>query len=68
MMQIGRNLTDPIDGFLAEKKYLILDRDSKYSSAPGTGAWYLVRARNVCGTGSYGTETGGEVRNTPACP
>ena len=32
-MQIGRNLTDPIDGFLAEKKYLILDRDLKYSAA-----------------------------------
>ena len=33
MMQIGRNLTDPIDGFLADKKFLILDRDSKYSTA-----------------------------------
>ena len=33
MMQIGRNLTDPIDGFLAEKRLLILDRDSKFSSA-----------------------------------
>ncbi len=33
MLQIGRNLTDPIDGFLAEKKFLIIDRDSKYSSA-----------------------------------
>jgi putative transposase len=33
MMQIGRNVTDPMDGFLAEKKYLILDRDSKYSAA-----------------------------------
>jgi transposase InsO family protein len=33
MMQVGRNLTDPIDGFLAEKKYLIFDRDSKYSAA-----------------------------------
>ena len=33
MMQIGRNLTDPVDGFLTEKKLLILDRDSKYSSA-----------------------------------
>jgi hypothetical protein len=32
MMQIGRNLTDPI-GFLAEKGLLILDRDSKYSAA-----------------------------------
>jgi transposase InsO family protein len=33
MMQVGRNLTDPLDGFLPEKKLLILDRDSKYSSA-----------------------------------
>jgi transposase InsO family protein len=33
MMQTGRNLTDPIDGFLAEKQLLILDRDSKYCSA-----------------------------------
>ena len=33
MTQIGRNLTDPIDGFLAGKELLILDRDSKYSSA-----------------------------------
>jgi len=33
MMQIGRNLTDPVDGFLADKKLLIIDRDSKYSAA-----------------------------------
>jgi len=33
MMQIGRNLTDPIDGFLVDKKFVILDRDSKYSAA-----------------------------------
>jgi putative transposase len=33
MMQIGRNLTDPVDGFLADKKIVILDRDSKYSAA-----------------------------------
>ncbi len=33
MMQIGRNLTDPIDGALAEKRFLILDRDSKFSIA-----------------------------------
>jgi putative transposase len=33
MMQIGRNLTDPSEGFLSEKKYLILDRDSKYAAA-----------------------------------
>ena len=33
MMQVGRNLTDPADGFLAEKELLILDRDSKYSDA-----------------------------------
>jgi transposase InsO family protein len=33
MMQVGRNLTNPIDGFLVEKELLILDRDSKYSAA-----------------------------------
>jgi len=33
MLQIGRNLTAPIDGFLADKKFVILDRDSKYSAA-----------------------------------
>ena len=33
MMQIGRNLLDPIDGSLAEKRFLILDRDSKFSTA-----------------------------------
>jgi putative transposase len=36
MMQIGRNVTDPMDGFLAEKNYLILDRDSKYSTGKAT--------------------------------
>jgi transposase InsO family protein len=33
MMQIGRNLTDPVDGFLADTEFIILDRDSKYSAA-----------------------------------
>ena len=27
MMQAGRNLTDPVDGFLLGKRFLILDRD-----------------------------------------
>jgi transposase InsO family protein len=33
MVKIGRNLTDPLDGFLTDKKLLIIDRDSKYSAA-----------------------------------
>ena len=33
MMQIGRNITDPVDGVLADKKFLLLDRDSKFSLA-----------------------------------
>jgi len=33
MMQIARNLTDFEDGFLRGKRYLILDRDTKYSDA-----------------------------------
>ena len=33
MKQIARNLTDPFDGFLKDKKYLLIDRDSNFSSA-----------------------------------
>jgi transposase InsO family protein len=33
MMQIARNLTDPFDGFLRDKRLLIIDRDAKYSEA-----------------------------------
>ncbi len=32
MMQLGRNLTDPVDGFLLGKRFLILDRDKKFTS------------------------------------
>jgi len=31
MKQIARNLTDPIDGFLKDKKYLIHDRDPLFT-------------------------------------
>jgi photosystem II stability/assembly factor-like uncharacterized protein len=30
--------------------------------------WYLVRARNICGTGSYGVTSGGSPRLGTACP
>ena len=33
MQQIGRNLTDAVDGFLLGKRYLILDRDPLYTAA-----------------------------------
>ena len=32
MMQIGRNLTDPLDGSLTDKRFLILDRDQKFTA------------------------------------
>ena len=28
----GRNLTDPLDGFLRGKRFLILDRDKKFTT------------------------------------
>jgi putative transposase len=31
MLQIGRNVLDEVDGALAGKRYLIIDRDTKYS-------------------------------------
>jgi putative transposase len=33
MKQIARNLTDPMDGFLLGKRYLLMDRDGKFSPA-----------------------------------
>lgn len=33
MQQLGRNLTDPFDGFLKDARYLILDRDPLYTEA-----------------------------------
>ena len=30
MMQIARNLTDPVDGFTSGKRFIIIDRDRKY--------------------------------------
>ncbi len=33
MMQVARNLTDAVDGFLSGKRYLIVDRDPLYTAA-----------------------------------
>ena len=33
MKQVARNLTDCVDGFLQKKRFLILDRDGKFSDA-----------------------------------
>ena len=33
MMQCARQLTDPFDGFLLDKRYLIHDRDTKFTAA-----------------------------------
>ena len=32
MCQVARNLTDPFDGFLKDKRYVLIDRDSHFSS------------------------------------
>jgi hypothetical protein len=33
MKQVARNLTDSFDGFLKDKKYALIDRDSNFSAA-----------------------------------
>ena len=30
--QIGRNFTDPVDGFLREKRFCLMDRDAKFTA------------------------------------
>jgi hypothetical protein len=36
--------------------------------AAGSSFWYLVRGRNSCGTGTYGTDSSSNPRNTSVCP
>jgi len=31
--QVGRNLTDPVDGFVREKRFCLMDRDAKFTTA-----------------------------------
>ena len=35
---------------------------------PGTGFYYVIRASNACGTGSFGAASSGIPRGTGACP
>ena len=35
---------------------------------PETGTWYLGRASNACGTGTYGLESDGSERLSLSCP
>jgi hypothetical protein len=36
--------------------------------AAGTGVYYMVRGRNVCGIGSWGQNSQGTERTSGACP
>jgi len=36
--------------------------------ASGEGFWYLVRGRNVCGSGTYGYHSDGTENSTTTCP
>jgi len=36
--------------------------------ATGTGFWYLVRGRNACGAGTYGSRSSGAPNMTAVCP
>jgi Protein metal binding site. len=42
--------------------------DSRPDPAAGTGFWYLTRARNSCGIGTYGFASNATERSIPACP
>jgi len=42
--------------------------DDATNPGSGTANWYLVRAKNACGTGSYGNRSSGTPRISSACP
>ncbi|HEU5181730.1 MAG TPA: putative metal-binding motif-containing protein, partial [Candidatus Polarisedimenticolia bacterium] len=43
-------------------------QDSRPNPLPGAGFWYLARARNSCGVGTYGFSSSAVERVIPACP
>jgi N-acetylneuraminic acid mutarotase len=42
--------------------------DARADPALGAGYWYLVRAKNSCGTGTYGADSNDTPRTIPTCP
>jgi hypothetical protein len=42
--------------------------DARPDPNPGYGYWFLVRARNSCGSGSYGLDWQGSERSELSCP
>jgi hypothetical protein len=42
--------------------------DEQPGPAPGDARYYLLRAENACGTGSWGAATNGAPRSVSACP
>jgi N-acetylneuraminic acid mutarotase len=42
--------------------------DLRADPAPGTGYWYLARAKNSCAAGTYGAGSNDTPRSIPACP
>jgi photosystem II stability/assembly factor-like uncharacterized protein len=72
--QVLRGRTDelPVGGGVSET-CLVSTTATPAASDPdavreGQGFWYLVRARNACGIGSYGETSAGEPRESAVCP
>jgi hypothetical protein len=42
--------------------------DTRANPAAGSGYWYLSRARNSCGIGTYGFSSSAVERSIPTCP
>ena len=62
MRQIARNLTDPLDGFLTGKHYLLMDRDSNFSTV-----FRSARRSRESPTDDFAKSTGQE-DGRPQCP
>ena len=58
MAQIARNLTDPVDGFLREHRFVICDRDAKFAASfrsilDGTGITVVRTPRQAPNCNAY---------------
>jgi len=58
MLQMARNLTDPIDGFLRDHRFLICDRDTKFTARfkrllEGSGVQVMSTPRQAPNCNAY---------------
>jgi hypothetical protein len=62
-LPVGSGVSETCAGTTAASSIVVPEVPS-----PGSGYWYLVRGRNLCGDGTYGNASDGTARASAVCP